>query len=277
MKKLNLLIVFAILFFSCSKESKKDVSVENKTVTETKESQKVITPKKYYIGQDDYKTPYYVFEGEKKGATVIIDGGIHGDELSGYMACDTLVKYLQVTEGTVIVIPRLNLKACEANQRGLKHDFNRSFPGDKYSSDYEFKLAYTFMAFVDSVKPVCVINNHEARTRYNYQEYIKNPDKAFGQVLITCIKPYEEFLEKSLVTLNSKISSDEFAFNIQHYPIQPNHSLDNIVSKLNIKSYTVETYRGYKLPDRIKMHIMADLSFLETAGVKYLYPELKLN
>lgn len=272
MAKLNFLLILCLFIISpgCNKHTA--ISQKNSPVDTTASGQKQ-SEEKFYIGEgEEYKTPYYIFRGEVDTPKIIIDGGIHGDEIAGYMACDTLVKYLKVEKGTVYVIPRLNRLACLAVKRGLKNDFNRSFPGDKNSRDFEYRLAYEFMHFIDSIRPAAVINHHEARNRYNEEAYRKNPDNAFGQVLITCLTPPEDLLKRALKTLNSLIENSEYDFNIQYYPIQPNHSLDNIVSKLHVKSYTVETYRGYALPDRINMHLKSDESFLKETGITYTLP-----
>ena len=269
MKKLFLFLLVSLLFicFGCKKQNQTaPVITSGDTVTAEKS---VVTASHYLGSSNEYKTPYFIFQGVIDTPKIIIDGGIHGDEVAGYMACDTLVRYLKVTKGTVIVIPRLNKPACLALKRGLKNDFNRSFPGTPNSSEYEFRLAFEFMRFIDSIRPVAVINHHEARNKYDPEEYKKNPDKAFGQVLITCLTPSEDMLITALNNLNDLIQNPVYKFTIQYYPIQPNHSLDNIVSKLHVKSYTVETYRGFLLPDRIKMHIQSDESFFKTIGIEY--------
>lgn len=274
-------ILFYYIHLNCGKDSnsskKNDLFPgENKTVLdEPKADSSVIV--KYLSESDVCKTPYYILKGKTELPIIIIDGGIHGDEVAAYMACDTLLKYLKVDTGTVVIIPRLNILACNAVKRGLKNDFNRVFPGDKNSADYEYRLAYEFMKLVDSLKPEVVINHHEARNKFDREEYKVNPDKAFGQVLITCITPNEDLITKALNNLNEKIKKPEYLYNIQYYPLQQNHSLDNIVSKLKIKSYTVETYRGFNLVDRIKMHLLADQAFFEEIGIKYKFTEIILK
>jgi len=282
-KKLFILLlsVSCLFFTDCGKKngeskSKPLFTDSNKNVAEQSKTDTSIYVN-YLCENDIGRTPYYILKGKTETPVIIIDGGIHGDEIAGYMACDTLLKYLKVTEGTVVIIPKLNLPACNATRRGLKNDFNRVFPGNKDSDDYEYRLAYYFMNFIDSLKPDVVINHHEARTKFDSEEYRKNPDKAFGQVLITCITPSEELLKNALKNLNGKIIKPEFLYNIQYYPLQPNHSLDNIVSKLKIKSYTVETYRGFRIADRIKMHLLADLAFFEEIGIKYEFPEINFD
>src|SRR5438132_10184849 len=130
---------------------------------------------KYYniIRQDvigpheDYETPYYILVGKKPNPVMILDGGIHGDEIAAYMCCDTIIKYINLLEGTLIVIPKLNIQACNRNTREVNMDFNHAFPGNLSSDVYEFSLAYEFMWLVDSVKPDIIINLHEAHTKYD--------------------------------------------------------------------------------------------------------------
>ena len=167
MKKLFLFLLVSLLFicFGCKKQNQTaPVITSGDTVTAEKS---VVTASHYLGSSNEYKTPYFIFQGVIDTPKIIIDGGIHGDEVAGYMACDTLVRYLKVTKGTVIVVPRLNKPACLALKRGLKNDFNRSFPGTPNSSEYEFRLAFEFMRFIDSIRPVAVINHHEARNKYD--------------------------------------------------------------------------------------------------------------
>jgi predicted deacylase len=223
---------------------------------------------------DEYETPYYVFKGKDVYTPVmILDGGIHGDEIASYMACDSIVKYIRVTEGTLIVIPRTNIKACNINQRQVNFDFNHAFPGDITSDLYEYRLAYEFMWLVDSVKPDLIINLHEARTKWTPSARYDS-EKAYGQIIISCIQPFEDLMMRSISRMNSRIYREDFKFNPHYYSIREYSSLDNFVLKFGIKSYTVETWRGFALEDRIKLQLIAALSFMEELGIKYEYPQI---
>jgi len=55
-------------------------------------------------------TEVFIFEGEEEGGTVLVLGGAHPNEPSGYMAAVLIVENLNVQKGRVIVIPQ----ACKS-------------------------------------------------------------------------------------------------------------------------------------------------------------------
>lgn len=227
-----------------------------------------------YFGLNDiYETPFFVFKGLLEGPVMILDGGIHGDEIASFMACDSIVKYIKVTRGTLIVIPRTNIQACEMNVRQVNFDFNHAFPGDLLAEEFEYRLAYEFMWLVDSVKPDLIINLHEARTKWT-PKALTDPEKAYGQIVISCLQPFEELLVRTVDNMNKKIPPGDFQFNTHYYSYRDHSSLDNFVSKFNIKSYTVETYRGFDINDRVKLQLIASLQFMEELGLEFDYPEV---
>lgn len=225
---------------------------------------------------DEYETPYFALIGEKTVPTILVHGGMHGDEIASYMACDEIIKNINLLEGTLIIIPRLNIKACDMNVRAMNIDLNHTFPGDQTSDIYEFRLAHEFMWLVDSIKPDLIINLHEARNKYN-PKYENDSESAYGQIAITCINPIEEFLKTTIANLNTKIPSGDFQFHPHFYSFRNYSSLDNFVAKFQIKSYTIETYRGFNIQDRVKLQILAVLQFMTEIGIKYEYPEVKFN
>jgi hypothetical protein len=228
-----------------------------------------------YIGlHEDYETPFFVFKGKKSGPVMILDGGIHGDEIASYMACDSIVKYIKIKKGTLIIIPRTNIQACKQNTREVNFDFNHAFPGSIDADLYEYRLAYEFMWLVDSVKPDLIINLHEAWTKWS-TEALTNPEKAFGQIVISCIQPFEELLVRSVDNMNKKIPQGDFQYHTHYYSFHDYSSLDNFVLKFNIKSYTVESYRGFNIEDRVKVQLVAALTFVDEIGIEYSYPEIK--
>lgn len=233
--------------------------------------------KEFVLGYNDvYQTPYYALIGKHPNPVMLVHGGMHGDEIAGYMACDSILRNINVLEGTLIVIPRLNIQACQRNTRYINIDLNHAFPGDITSDTYEFRLAHEFMWLVDSIKPNLIINLHEALTRYDSQA-ADDSEKAFGQVLITCVKPYESILENAYNNMNDRIPRDDYKFHVHFYAFHDYSSLDNFVAKFEIKSYTVETYRGFNIDDRVKLQEIAVLTFMQEAGLKFEFPDIKFN
>lgn len=264
MHKIKYFIVFSIFItqfaYSYSDSSSNSVS-----------GQYTFIRQDYFGLNDDYETPYFIFKGAKPGPVMILDGGIHGDEIASYMACDSIIKYINLTAGTLIVIPRTNIIACRQNTREVNFDFNHAFPGDITNDTYEYRLAYEFMWLVDSVKPDLIINLHEARTKWS-PKALTDPDKAYGQIVISCLQPFEELLVRTVDNMNKKIPSGDFQYHTHYYSVREYSSLDNFVLKFGIKSYTVESYRGFKIDDRVKLQTIAALQFMEEIGLEFDFP-----
>ncbi|MEL6975799.1 MAG: succinylglutamate desuccinylase/aspartoacylase family protein [Bacteroidota bacterium] len=91
--------------------------------------------------------PIHVFNGKKKGPVVLIQAGLHGDEINGV---ETLRRMLdenlfQIKRGAVIVVPVLNIFGFIHFSRDVPDgkDVNRSFPGSKTGS-LASRIAYHY-------------------------------------------------------------------------------------------------------------------------------------
>ena len=74
-----------------------------------------------------YQTPFYVHSGADPGPTVVVIGGVHGDETAGYLAARALVNW-KVQSGTLVIVPDANVPAIRANQRFVGRNMNAFFP-----------------------------------------------------------------------------------------------------------------------------------------------------
>ena len=63
-------------------------------------------------------TPVYVLEGKEPGGSVLVLGGTHPNEPSGYMAAFTFIETAVIEKGTVYVIPYTNHSAATHNDPG---------------------------------------------------------------------------------------------------------------------------------------------------------------
>ena len=81
--------------------------------------------------------PVYVFNGKEPGPTVLIQAGLHGDEVNGVELVRRMLSrdYFKVQRGCVIVVPLLNVFGFLNLSRDLHgKDLNRSFPGSRTGS-----------------------------------------------------------------------------------------------------------------------------------------------
>jgi len=264
----------------------------------------------YLASGTDYQTPYYIISSGPgtPSPIVVIDGGMHGDEVAGIYACDDLLENIKITKGTLIIVPRLNKPASDKTYRTrqakfvTKYDMNRNFPGnaDRDMNQYEAIVAYEFTELIKEYNPDLVLNLHEDK---DFNDYRINrydcEDHYLGQVLITCRGRCENFDFDALITdtmllkaqrLINKGLSEDHKFTIINLPSAPEkgYSQDYFYEVLGIDSYTLETYRngsfgsgapvfeyGYELENRVKLQVITCLSFMTTYGIEYEYADME--
>ncbi|MGH1387022.1 succinylglutamate desuccinylase/aspartoacylase family protein [Kordia sp.] len=117
---------------------------ENKTITIHGESVEPGEAKWIKIPIDRLPTgtlidiPIYVFNAEKPGPTMLVQGGLHGDEINGVEIIRRMLfeGCYKIKSGAVIVLPLLNIFGFIHFSRQVPDgkDVNRSFPGVKNGS-----------------------------------------------------------------------------------------------------------------------------------------------
>ena len=91
--------------------------------------------------------PVYVFNGKEIGPTILLQGGLHGDEVNSVELIRRLLidKSYKIHRGCVIVVPLLNVFGFLNLSRDMHgKDVNRSFPGSKTGS-LASRMAYYLM------------------------------------------------------------------------------------------------------------------------------------
>ncbi|WP_182870039.1 BPL-N domain-containing protein [Rhodopirellula sp. JC639] len=82
-----------------------------------------------------WKTPWHVIDSGRDGPTVLITGGVHGNEPAGARAAEQ-IRHWPIQRGKLVVIPQVNRLGLAANIRWTpehrndrrRRDLNRSFP-----------------------------------------------------------------------------------------------------------------------------------------------------
>ncbi len=140
-----------------------------------------------YFADTDYRLDVYRIQGDLPGRTLLIIGGIQGDEPGGYLAADRYVD-VGLRRGQLIIVPRANLKAVILGQRGPDGDMNRQFHDRPQSGPMlsVVKKIKDLMAEAD-----ILLNLHEGwgYHRPTYVDAQRNPGR-YGQSLIVDAEAY---------------------------------------------------------------------------------------
>ena len=126
----------------------------------------------------------YKKETTKEGNTLLIIGGIHGDEPGGYFAPAFLEKYYNIKSGNLWIIPNTNGHSIMANARGIYDDMNRKFSSvDKNDPDYNVVSRLKEIILDDKIDLVLNLHDGYGFYRNKYENAIFNPN-AWGQATI---------------------------------------------------------------------------------------------
>ena len=108
----------------------------------------------------DRETTVYVTSAAESGPTVLVVGGMHGNEEAGYLAAEKIRDW-DIQRGTLVTIPRANAAAVEADRRSTVdgYDLNRQFPT---GSTPETELARAIWGVVEEYDPDEVLDLHES-------------------------------------------------------------------------------------------------------------------
>ena len=241
----------------------------------------------------------YRINGSNPGKTLLIIGGIQGDEPGGFLAADFYADFL-LEKGNLIVVPRANFPSILKKERQINQDMNRKFLDDNISN-YETKVVDVLKKLI--CESDCFINLHEGSGIYSdkWETEKKNPNR-FGQSIITddsVLKRgdsqedihLEEMAKKVIEKINHHIENKEHLFHFNNH--KTNHP--DSIHKEQLRSATYYAYHICKIPAfgiesakflplevKVRQHIFAINGFMElleiipkTPGIDLKKPQMQ--
>jgi Carboxypeptidase controlling helical cell shape catalytic len=118
-----------------------------------------------YFPHTPYELNIYKIHGRQPGATLMIIGGIQGDEPGGFLSAD-LYADMALERGDLIVVPRANFNSILQFKRGVNGDMNRRFAGNS-GSDMEDQIVAVLKSLI--AESSCLLNLHEGSGFYSPQ------------------------------------------------------------------------------------------------------------
>jgi hypothetical protein len=135
-----------------------------------------------YFPNTPYELNIYRISGKKPGPTLMLIGGIQGNEPGGFLSAD-LYADMSLERGNLIVVPRANFCSIISNQRGVNGDMNRKFTPEPVTSSMEDRIVTILKTLISESD--YLLNLHDG-SGYYYPKYIdrwRNP-MCFGQSVI---------------------------------------------------------------------------------------------
>jgi len=137
-----------------------------------------------------WATPWYAVRGPEKGPTVLVVGGVHGNEPAGYRAAEQIRSWT-LARGRMVVIPQFNRRGLAANMRWLPdfrndkklRDPNRNFPRSNAANTARTEPCVAMWEFVTQLAPDWIVDLHEG-----FDFHVAN-SKSVGAALICRDEP----------------------------------------------------------------------------------------
>lgn len=204
-------------------------------------------------------TPFDIYKKETNPQehTLLIIGGIHGDEPGGFFAPAFLESYYKIKSGNLWIIPNVNVDSIIANNRGIYGDMNRKFNTiDK--NDKDILTVNRLKELVLEKRVDLVLNLHDGFGFYRdvYEDAVFNPNSWGQATIIDQEKIEDKFGNLSQIAnqVNTNLNNDKLfahfhVFNVKNTQTkekdeQMRQSLTFFAVSNNKPAFAIETSKN---------------------------------
>ena len=247
-----------------------------------------------YYENTDYELHVYRISGKEPGKTLLLIGGIQGDEPGGFLSADRYAD-LSLLKGNLIVIPRANFQSIVLRRRQINEDMNRKFTED-YNSNYETKIVTILKKFIKESD--CLLNLHDGSGFFS--EKWEGPDRnpmRYGQSIIADCEAYVNPANGDVIRLGDTARSvseqiNKHIKNTRHHFRFNNHRTEETASRhkeqrksatyyalytCGIPAFGIETSKSLALDKKVRYHNLAINAFMERLDIFPETPGINLD
>lgn len=225
-------------------------------------------------------------ESGKEGSTLLIIGGIHGDEPGGYFAPMILARYYKIESGNVWVVPNLNFDSIVKNSRGINGDMNRKFAKIE-PKDKDFDTVAEVKKLILTPKVDLTLNLHDGQGFYRDRQIDKNFNpKAWGQATIIDQQQIPNAKYGNLADIATKVNQetnvglieDVHEFNVKNTNTKlqdkaMQQSLTYFSITNNKPAFAIETSKNItSLPQKVFYQLKTIEKFMSVMNIKFSRP-----
>jgi len=144
-------------------------------------------------------------KGFKDDNTLLIVGGIQGDEPGGFMAASLIATHYEITKGSVWVVPNLNFYSIIKRSRGPYGDMNRKF-AKLSKNDPEYESIQRIKSYINDSNVKLIVNLHDGSGYYRptYEDKLHSPYR-WGQCSIIDQESLKNSPYSDLLTISNSV------------------------------------------------------------------------
>ena len=214
--------------------------------------------------------------------TVLVTGGIQGDEPGGFMSANLLARGYEITSGSLYVVPNLNMPSIIKKSRGINGDMNRKFDilSDK---DPEKDIVEQIKSLVLQPNITMLINLHDGSGFYRpkYINKMMNPNR-WGNIAIidqatlpnAIYGDLEATANKVVKELNKHLLDPKHKYHLRNtHTAKGDKEMLKSLSYFAIKNgkaaYANEASKTLPVHERVYYHLIAVEEYLKLAGIEF--------
>ena len=221
-------------------------------------------------------------QSTQTGPTLLVIGGIQGDEPGGFNAAALLTTRYRIERGNLWVVPNLNFSSIIKRSRGLYGDMNRKF-SELPKSDPEYHQVVRIKKIINNPQVDLILNLHDGSGFYapEYHDQQRNPQR-WGQSCIidqsdlpgVRFGNLEQMARTTIERVNSQTLQERHLFQLKNtYTRWTNtdmrQSLSFYAVNQNKPAFGIEASKSFPTHIRTYYHLLAMEAFMDQVGIRY--------
>ncbi|MEA1955507.1 MAG: M99 family carboxypeptidase catalytic domain-containing protein [Campylobacterota bacterium] len=221
-------------------------------------------------------------KGQENNNTLLVIGGIQGDEPGGFMSASLLTTHYDITKGSVWIVPNLNFYSIIKRSRGPYGDMNRKF-AKLSKNDPEYKTVERIKNHIRDEQVKLVVNLHDGSGYYR-KTYIDNLHSPYrwGQCSIidqtnVNVKKYgnlEEISSKVVKHVNKYLLKQEDIYNVHNTKTKDgDKEMEKTLTYFAINNgkaaFGNEASKSLPTHKRVYYHLLALEKYMDIMGIEY--------
>jgi len=224
----------------------------------------------------------YKHTSARPGPTLLVIGGIQGDEPGGFNAASLLVTDYQLQRGELWVVPNLNFESIIKRSRGVYGDMNRKFKSIR-ANDPEYRLVQKIKRIITDNQVDVILNLHDGSGffRPRYVDHLHNPWR-WGQSLIIDQARIEaprygnlqEIAQAVVQRVNHRLGQSSQSYFIKNTRTREgNQEMEKTLTYFAIRrgkaAFGIEASKSFNTEQRVYFHLSMVEAFMHYLGIAY--------
>ena len=233
-----------------------------------------------------YGNSHYDFDlikkGQDDGNTLLVVGGIQGDEPGGFISASLLATHYEITKGSVWIVPNLNFYSIIKRSRGPYGDMNRKF-AHLSKKDPEYKTVQRIKSYIKDDRVKLVVNLHDGSGffRPTYEDKLHSPHR-WGQcsiidqteVDIPMYGNLKEISDRVVSYVNENLMKDEHKYHVHNTrTAEGDKEMEKTLTYFAINNgkaaFGNEASKSLVTHERVYYHLLALEKYMDIMGIKY--------